>query len=364
MKYTKDRLKIYQARKTLTVLELPMTTATTRFATLVFVVVISTTHGFYLPGVAPQSWNDGDTIGISVDSLSSPKTRLPYDYYDFPFCKPKQGVVASGETLGEIFAGMRVESTGYDVQMAVNSNCKVLCQVDMKKEDVEKVKKLIDDQYVVNLMVDNLPGAMELQSDAQGSAVQFGLGYWVGGIILDLPEGVEPGIDGSSIVQIAKASETAPRYLNNHIKLKLFYHVPATLKEYTGYTGASDDPVSGANAAQAQALKQNPDGTNAKRIVRFEVHPYSIKHVYDIKADKFDPKTVQTCTENSKVYGDVGNGQNLLLDTNSETGMKVVYSYGVEWINSPTSWATRWYVTSFLFFCLLFFVSFFSFKHV
>ena len=227
---------------------------------------------------------------------------------------------------------------------------------------------------------------MELQSDSSGDNVQFGLGYWVGGIILDLVEGDVNIKDGASIVQIAKASEIAPRYLNNHIKLKLFYHVPTTLKEYTGYTGTGDDPIVGANIGTS-TMKKNEDGSNgknktpfffgyiifihsfikltyfvvflllcssiiyvfiyfyfisAKRIVRFEVHPYSIKHVYDVNADKFDPKTVQTCTPTSKVYGDVGNGQNLILDVENEKGMKVVYSYGVEWINSPTSWATRW----------------------
>jgi hypothetical protein len=26
----------------------------------------------------------------------------------------------------------------------------------------------------------------------------------------------------------------------------------------------------------------------------------------------------------------------------NDKGMEVVYSYGVEWISSPTSWATRW----------------------
>ena len=111
--------------------------------------------------------------------------------------------------------------------------------------------------------VDNLPGAMELQSDSSGDNVQFGLGYWVGGIILDLVEGDVNVNDGASIVQIAKASEIAPRYLNNHIKLKLFYHVPTTLKEYTGYTGTGDDPVVGANIGTS-TMKKNEDGSNGK----------------------------------------------------------------------------------------------------
>ena len=94
----------------------------------------------------------------SVDALTSPKTRLPYDYYDFPFCRPEKGVIAAGETLGEIFAGARMESTSYNIQMNTNFKCKVLCEKILKKEEILKLKKLVDDQYVVNLMVDNLPG--------------------------------------------------------------------------------------------------------------------------------------------------------------------------------------------------------------
>ena len=126
---------------------------TTTVSSILLLLLPLITTSFYLPGVAPQSWNDGDSVTVSTDSLTSPKTRLPYDYYDFPFCRPKIGIVAMGETLGEIFAGMRVESTGYKVKMAVDTNCEVLCEMDMKKEEVLKIKKLIDDQYVVNLMV-------------------------------------------------------------------------------------------------------------------------------------------------------------------------------------------------------------------
>ena len=128
-------------------------TMTTIISSILLLLLPLITTSFYLPGVAPQSWNDGDSVTVSTDSLTSPKTRLPYDYYDFPFCRPKIGIVAMGETLGEIFAGMRVESTGYKVKMAVDTNCEVLCEMDMKKEEVLKIKKLIDDQYVVNLMV-------------------------------------------------------------------------------------------------------------------------------------------------------------------------------------------------------------------
>jgi transmembrane 9 superfamily protein 2/4 len=261
--------------------------------------------------------------------------------------------------LGEIFAGSRTESTNYDLRMAEDVNCKVLCKVSMKKEQVLKMKQLIDDQYVVNLMVDNLPGAMELSGE-EGEAVQYGLGYWVGGIILDLSPEVNSAsevvaaaaLDSSSLMKKAKESKNAPRYLNNHILLKLFYHVPISLQSYTGAysAGASADEImTGASASES---KKNADGSNLKRIVRFEVHPYSVKHVItekntiatrrflgsekSIEKDSFDPSTVSTCTDKGEIPK-----SNLVLDFGDD-GMEVVYSYAVEWINSPTSWATRW----------------------
>ena len=35
---------------------------------------------FYLPGVAPREYADGDKVEIKVHKLSSPKTQLPYEY--------------------------------------------------------------------------------------------------------------------------------------------------------------------------------------------------------------------------------------------------------------------------------------------
>jgi transmembrane 9 superfamily protein 2/4 len=127
-----------------------MTTTTTTMLLLVLTCCSTLVTSFYLPGVAPQSWNDGDPVVISVDSLSSPKTRLPYDYYDFPFCRPMKGVIAQGETLGEIFAGSRMESTAYEIAMDTEFKCKILCTKKMNKEEVVKLKTLVDDQYVVS----------------------------------------------------------------------------------------------------------------------------------------------------------------------------------------------------------------------
>ena len=57
---------------------------------LALLLLVARASGFYLPGVAPREYADGDRVEISVHKLSSPKTHLPYDYYSLPFCKPEE----------------------------------------------------------------------------------------------------------------------------------------------------------------------------------------------------------------------------------------------------------------------------------
>ena len=42
---------------------------------------------FYLPGVVPKQFLAGEKVPVKVNSLTSIRTHLPYDYYKLPFCK-------------------------------------------------------------------------------------------------------------------------------------------------------------------------------------------------------------------------------------------------------------------------------------
>uniref|UniRef100_A0A3Q3IGJ9 Transmembrane 9 superfamily member n=1 Tax=Monopterus albus TaxID=43700 RepID=A0A3Q3IGJ9_MONAL len=55
---------------------------------------------FYVPGVAPRDFREGDGLDIKAVKLTSSRTQLPYEYYSLPFCKPKS-VVYKGENLGK-----------------------------------------------------------------------------------------------------------------------------------------------------------------------------------------------------------------------------------------------------------------------
>ena len=73
-----------------------------------------TRAAFYLPGVAPVQFSDGEQVDMYVHKISSVKTQLPFDYYDLNFCKP-EFVEAQGENLGQVLSGERTETAGYKV---------------------------------------------------------------------------------------------------------------------------------------------------------------------------------------------------------------------------------------------------------
>ena len=59
---------------------------------------------FYLPGVAPHNYKDGEEVTLLVNKLTSTHTQLPYDYYDLPYCAPAEKVHES-ENLGQVLTG-------------------------------------------------------------------------------------------------------------------------------------------------------------------------------------------------------------------------------------------------------------------
>src|ERR1043165_3869552 len=95
------------------------------FITCILILIISTnTFAFYLPGVAPHDYKQGDDVEVHVNSLTpmmGPATQqlksiIPYDYYyePFHFCKPDD-LKSQPESLGSILFGDRIFSSLYKV---------------------------------------------------------------------------------------------------------------------------------------------------------------------------------------------------------------------------------------------------------
>ena len=56
-----------------------------------------------------------------VNSLTSPETELPFDYYSLPFCQPPEGIknTISSINPGTILMGARIENSPYNFSIMV-----------------------------------------------------------------------------------------------------------------------------------------------------------------------------------------------------------------------------------------------------
>jgi len=243
-------------------------------------LILQSAESFYLPGVAPSEFLDGEAVEVKAVKLTSTKTQLPYEYYSLPFCPPQNGIVYKGENLGEVLRGDRIVSTPYDVHMAKDVECKVLCQskdskfTSNKLSDIsskafsEKIKR----DYYVHLITDNLPCATRINMP-DGSVIYehgYRLGY----------------VSGSEA------------YLHNHLALTLRYH------------------------------KREESKNGAYRVVGFEVRPQSIA-----RGEITHDEAAGTCQ-----FKDPKNPQK--INANGETD--VLFTYSVKWEQSDVGWASRW----------------------
>jgi hypothetical protein len=126
----------------------------------VVVALLSTASAFYLPGIAPHEYADGERVEIKVNQLSSTKTQMPYDYYSLPFCKPTE-TVSAVENLGEVLHGSVIQNSPYDIFMG-KTDFKVLCRVELTPKTSALLAKRIKEDYRVHLIMDNLPAATKM----------------------------------------------------------------------------------------------------------------------------------------------------------------------------------------------------------
>lgn len=168
-------------------------------------VISSRVTGFYIPGVAPVEFKNGDKIEVKAIKLTSTHTQLPYAYYSLPFCRPKNDKFEfKSENLGEVLRGDRIVNTPYEVNMLKDIKCKLLChnpETPMNWEETmaADVISKIEHEYFVHLLVDNLPCATRVINQDSGD-MQYEHGYRLG------------FLHNQNVA------------LNNHLKIILHYH--------------------------------------------------------------------------------------------------------------------------------------------
>ncbi|XP_052181473.1 transmembrane 9 superfamily member 9-like [Diospyros lotus] len=242
-------------------------------------------HSFYLPGVAPQDFRKANLLKVKVNKLTSTKTQLPYSYYSLPFCKPKK-IVDSAENLGEVLRGDRIENSPYEFKMREPQMCNIVCHVVLDTKTAKEFKEKIDDDYWVNMILDNLPLVVPVQRSNQESPIVYGHGFRV-------------GLKGRYT-----GSKDEKYFINNHLAFTVKFH-------------------------------KDPE-TETARIVGFEVKPFSIKHAYE--GEWKDQKTrLTTCDPHAK---------KAVTDSESpqevEDKKEIIFTYDVDYQESDVKWASRW----------------------
>ncbi|KAG0230692.1 Transmembrane 9 super member 4 [Actinomortierella wolfii] len=186
----------------------------------------SSATAIYIPGLSPNTFKVGDKVPLYVNKIFSDKSPLPYAYADLPFvCDPPKNAKKTLLNLGEVLRGDRISSSNYEACLTVGTDvdCKELCRKSVSADDAALASNFISNDYRVEWIVDNLPGATKYSSadDQARSRKRYRTGFPLG------------------VVKYGKTN------INNHVTIQINYQV----KE---------------------------DSPNERYIVGFEVSPYSI----------------------------------------------------------------------------------------
>ncbi|KAI1658538.1 Nonaspanin [Daldinia decipiens] len=156
---------------------------------LLSLLIVSQVHAFYIPGWSVKSYKEGEHIPLLVNKVYSDNTQLQYAYYDLPFVCPPTGKshgpgLLSGQSislnLGEVLRGDRIMTSDIDLTMGQDKECSFLCEQVVTRKDLRRAKELVREGYVVEWIVDNLPGAtsfVTVDKSRKYYAAGFKLGF-------------------------------------------------------------------------------------------------------------------------------------------------------------------------------------------
>ena len=243
---------------------------------------------FYVPGVHPHSFKDGEEVHVKVNALTSTHTQIPRDYYRLPFCQPEHGPKMASENLGEFLTGNKIQTSPYAINMKRELYCNKLCQVTLDRTEAAKLRLHIKYGYHNNWIIDNLPSAAIGMSKEGQEKKRYAGGFPIG---------------------FTHPDDNMP-YIYNHANIHIQYH-----------------PVDDGN-----------------RVVGFAVEPLSIKHqfqgnyVWDGHSYEGFTKPLDTCPDPSKHMSrnDIATPQIV------KQGENVLFTYDVTWEQSDIEWSSRW----------------------
>nr|CCC89987.1 putative endosomal integral membrane protein [Trypanosoma congolense IL3000] len=226
----------------------------------------------------PMGYSEGDDVPIVVNSLTSNKTVVPYEYYAMKTCMPDEKRIreeTGEENLGEVLLGNRIMPSLYYVSVLQNVTCQPLCIVTQTERDKKVLDNLITDNYRGNMFLAGLPLVERMK---KGPTSKMHIGYQLGNVELK-----------------RAAGETITRRLiNNHLHFTVsyatlpnrgymitgFYAKPHSLNSPTGCPpdGATveewPEPATTrlTHVAYSYSVSWEPDNSGAVFVTRWDVY--------------------------------------------------------------------------------------------
>ncbi|KAL6945344.1 hypothetical protein ACO0QE_002794 [Hanseniaspora vineae] len=148
------------------------------------------TLAFYLPGMAPTTYQEGDEIQLFVNHLTpgiheqhnKENHMFSYDYYfhKFHFCQPDE-IEKQPQSLGSVVFGDRIYNSPFEIKMLKDTSCNKLCSSKIPKNDAKFINQLISEDFRQNWIVDGLPAGREVidkSTNTQSLSSNFELGFF------------------------------------------------------------------------------------------------------------------------------------------------------------------------------------------
>ena len=82
---------------------------------------------------------------LQVGPFSNPSET--YQYYNLPFCTPKEGKEYKTEGLGEVLEGDRLVNTPFSIRFRVDKENEILCSRELTESDLKKFRKAVKKDY-------------------------------------------------------------------------------------------------------------------------------------------------------------------------------------------------------------------------
>ncbi|CAK9171335.1 unnamed protein product [Ilex paraguariensis] len=150
-----------------------------------FLLLVVTYLAILLPSVSASPsdhrYNVGDDVPLFVNkvgSLNNPSET--YQYYHLPFCHPDQ-VIRKTETLGEVLNGDRLTNALYKLKFREDKIGDILCQKELKREQVTKFRNAIMNDFYFQMYYDDLPfwGFIGKVEEANWTLDEKGLKFYI-----------------------------------------------------------------------------------------------------------------------------------------------------------------------------------------